>query len=303
MNILLHYDVIVKYLEKKDTFTKSQIDLNRDNLFNDPFNQIILSNKFIDLIDEQLTNSNINILGYYQSMIVELSDNHRIINLQSNIISNIEDEFSNLYNNATGRIFFTFVESPNPVFNNFQYNLCIIDNISIPNKDWILLELCAKKYFIVHFYHFADDSQINIFFNDIFSIHHNLQIINIVDDYMNFNSHNNFNFIRNNNIKINYFSTGMDPATRCPRQPYTQQKLQGNKSNIKNYFSQDSEYFVSNNRAYTHPRRILFENIILSPDIDFAQIKFANRNWFISVEYSQLTYRYIMNCLNTFTKI
>lgn len=273
MNFLVDKSLFITYLQSSLIRTKSKNVCNLIQVFENENNMLLLTKSMIDRIEDEI--KDIPALLYdFQSFVKSLNDSKRV--LSQNIMEDNEaEEIINIYNNNfKNDKLFVFIKKDNISYDIIREQCCIWDNISKPNKDWIILYIVSTGQINVRYTDFASDKQIEAFFVNYFNLSPISKDVIILDSYCNYYGLNIFNPIRNNGYKVCVYTSSFKKKEN--------EKVRLRKS-IKDHFSKSTTVKFSSDKTLLHERSVIIDNFILEVNHDFAEIKRKNKNWKIDI--------------------
>jgi hypothetical protein len=242
----------------------------------DERNKIKISSKYLEYIENYILTVHPDKIDLFNSFITQSVDNNQIISFKST--NNFEDENKELeycYNYEPSR--YTFLITKNEIFtDSVVLSVAVFDNISKPNKDWLILSLCSRQIVNVNYSHFSSQNGIINFFNCISTLSKSNEYIFITDRYFNVSSQSILNCFKGKKEKYKCYTTFKDQNDKNYK-----------RNSIKSFFGKrKTSVLFSTDKRITHSRQILIKNLLVETTHDFSEIHLKNKNWniYISID-------------------
>ncbi len=278
MQIALYNDFIIQFLISNSKDNKDKKDILRYNIFYNPNNTFTISQKYFDLIAHSLENSEL--YDDFTEIYVKMDDDARFNSVPCSATSiNIEQEFIHL-NNSIGTTGF-FLSITENKLSTVPQAVCISE-IAKPNRHWTLSNLAAHHNAIIDNCEFNCNPEIQSIFDDILNLPKSNQSIYYFDRYAakNIAKHTLFKAITKKGYPIEVY-------TYVPgKKGITQHELNKRKNKVISVFGNPCKFFFTYKKKLSHERKIMFNNLIIRVDVDFSEIKKANKTWEITIQYS-----------------
>lgn len=265
MKILFYKDLLIKFFVLQNLPDVYQKQMNKI-LYNEN-SEFIHSRKYLEHLKAEFGPGNENL---YQAIALRLIDSNGQVTTLNNS-PDFDSEFIQLNNLFVSKVLFKLAYNQTA----FQLtNLAILTNQNKPNFDWLVVQLAISHPYKVTLTcdDFSSNQQVTEYFDTIFSIYERLSEVFI------FNTHCNLDHDRLNSIIgkiVNYYTH------------YHRYDNLLNKRELIKTFGQRTKMYVALDNALAHGRRIVFENIIITPDNDFWNLDINASDWSIDVQYSQ----------------
>ncbi len=292
MDALLHWELIIKFLEyRNNPMVYDEAGDCVGRILYNPRNKFIFGNKYLAFINSELSTVMPAQKDIFQHLIIKkLHDQQRLR------ISTIEDDidesavlkfFNSLANKSKKHGFICL---------SFKYKTskcAALHEASIPNSQWLKKELSTNSQLTVWPYNFLTDSDICAFFDEILNLCPYKADVYIQDDYCNIRQHTLFRKVAMNDYSIRYYVSMGRPKDL--KKAFI--KLRQLKQNLQVVMGKKAKLFFSFDTKMKHPRRILFNNLILKVDNDFPALNKSNNGWNIDVYDDHVTYLKIIGDL------
>jgi len=290
MYLLIYADTWSAYFTNRNKITKELCADLRARAIENPHNKLVVSKKYIDLILEYFRENDTDCDGHLENIfglsIDNLINDDRTESFAGNNSATLSAEFTFLLENYPANVFLAICENKSKGLN--HKNLAYISDAKKPNLSWLKLSLAAnaeKDFFSVSYTDFANNNEIENFFTDLFQIPKKLTTISIQDTYLNFDKHQNFDFICKKEIEICYYTSGLEK--NIVGQEIKPQTLDSNWQKIKSKFGEPVKYYTTMDKTLLHQRALLFENIIIEPSHDFMKVNKENKSWRLNIQLSE----------------
>lgn len=263
MDILLHRDIIEKLILKKDIEKPALEEIH--SILRNPKSRFVHSKSYVEFLKDLIP---MEFRNEFLAIVTKFADSNGGVESSQSV--SFDDEFISLYNKSPSNIVLSIVyDDSSSELRNSVPNLAIFANKQKPNRDWLIIQLAMfhPNKITVYYRDFKSASEIQRFFESIFSIPKSTRRYYIFDRYRGMPEH--FDCIRQKN-QIYYYTIYNNALD------YDEIKL-------KEFFKR-LIIFTTRNPNLLHGRRIIFENFIISshhsfdmlmPDIDWElDIKF-----------------------------
>jgi hypothetical protein len=282
MELVLHKDFFVEYLSglHRQIPAKSKIDNLRYNIVNEPDNIIILSENYVDLISNELYESNSDYWDEFNVLINQLTIGNRNANRLTpnpNKVSS-QDEFIYLSQHTSSDFFISIVETQEAAVP-FAAD---ISQINTSNVHYALCNLASVRLASLEYLDFDTTNEIESFFNTIFSLPIHVNNIYYFDRYANHtNEHNCFNALCRKSYNVEVYTWGIDRG-----QILDPIRLRSLKTHIFACFQHPCKVAYTTDPELLHERRIFFNNLSIKLDNEFRWVTETNKAWSIELKYS-----------------
>ena len=268
MNITVAQCSLNAYFETRTLFTKNLLDSTRQRIIENPDNTYVLSRCFLIDLEKYFDEKN-PFHDEYTSFITELLDT-RSTSIECDP-SNQENSFEFLCNSyQSNNLHYGILEER---LHDTNVKMCIeIKKIAKPNKGFILSQLLQSQVCVFRYFDFADQTIINSFFNDIFTLSDRKSNVYIIDRQTNLN-HNLYDSLINPGSTLKYytFRLGMAEANF----------IRGK------FIGMNCEIYTTSTVDLLHERMVMYDNFIITSDEDPFNIDINRKTWSITVEYSR----------------
>ena len=207
--------------------------------------------------------------GYFQSLIRKLYDDDRIYSISNSGEKDFDLQLKEIISSIKLPIFFPLTLKKNDEIDSYIF----INDIGVNSRrNSIILNLLKKNEHTVSHIDFVDNTDINIFFEEVFSIPNNIRVFNI----FNRNLESKFLSLVKGS-RFNYYTLirGKDI-----------QYASEDKQELKKIIGSKLKIFFTTNPRIIHERKIIFENLIITIDNSFENILKEEPTWQIQITYS-----------------
>ena len=271
MKILTHKDLILGFLKQNLANKEHQKQIRQ--ILDNENSVFILSKKFFTFIREELTED---YLHEYERIVTKLSDSGVSVK-SSETSENFEDEILHIFSSLKDNVVVSIsCDQPSQEIQNAIPNIAILSQQQKPNYHWLVVNLAIlhPNSVQVRNYDFTEDSQVDIFFNDVFYIPRKIENVSIFDDACNL-KHKKFDFLskRRSDINVFYYTAKLENAS-------SQQRFKS----LQAIFN--AKMFGKPKGG--HEREINFEGIVIIPTNDFWMLNIKDdKKWTISILYNK----------------
>jgi len=256
----------VKAFSDFSYFNKSHLDIafNNDNNF-------VINKNIIDYVENSLTEEN---KDYFGTFLRELYDSNRFENCTSIDINNYKNSCLSFYTGSNKSLLIPIKTEENSEFTKTEFpNL--LDINSSEEFDKILKTLLMKSHIQICYQDFASNENINEYMSNIFSIPKH------VDEVYFFNRDISDRFLKNfRSKKINYYT-----LIKKPIRNYLNE-YRDTKNEFRRTISGRFKLYTIANNTLIHERKIFINNLCISFDNAFENIRIEEPTWEISISYS-----------------
>jgi hypothetical protein len=300
MVILAHPNIWVEYIKFKGKNIPSQNFMKLFNIIHNNENVFAYKytwNSFYEGILEQAQDDEIDYIDVFNNIIVDFSNNDKLILEYYDVISSNQD-FENCFN-LSDQLQFLLLNNQlalNPILEN--KGVLVLNKIVQPNRHWIYYSILISNqstHQSLDYRDFRSDFEIQNFIKCILNLKNpNNKKVFIQSDYLNYGAL--FELVKGKSI------------TYCSSQ-YSglnvkkSNELSTEKNSVRTYFGSNSSYRVSTNKGVLHPRAIFYNNIIITLNHDFPQISVVNSNWRITFHYCKKTYDEKLGIISNYKSI
>lgn len=298
MNILCHPEIWEKFINIKDSITKSENDLLLYNIFNNPNNLFIYKGKWKNVYIKYFNNvksKKYDFLDLFYHYIDLLNIDNRIIEDETELDLVTYDDFV-LYPTKSNIVNFV-------ILNNYTSNsksVILFEEIVKPNQHWLYFNLlnnnCLNNSILLYGCDFSSNEEIEKIINYIANIKNiGSGKIYIQSDYLNFG--NIFNEIIGK--KITYCTSrykGYD-IVKSPSE------LLIDLRKTKAYFGVNSSFKTTKDKDVLHPRTMICNNIVMIVTHDFPSVIYSNTNWHMTISLDKKLFEQIFLTTNDYDSI
>jgi hypothetical protein len=228
----------------------------------------------LDLLEAFFLSKGSRYSDFFQLFITNSFGQNRIISFSSETQSNSEEEIiKNCFEyNFNDYCFFVSKNENSIIETFFPHNICIIDNVLKPNRDWIILNILSGNTIELDHSNFPNQTSIVDFISLIPLLSKKENRIEIIDSYFNTGDHNLvYKYLKSTKSKTVCYSRIANGENKDLKR-----KL------IKDYFGKrKTTVLFSKDSKITHERKINIGNLVVEFTHDLAEIKPQNKNWTI----------------------
>ncbi|MCS3801432.1 hypothetical protein [Niastella sp. OAS944] len=244
---------------------------NNRKLFNIIYNSttsICLSRKFIDLIEENVSNRDA-----FQALIKELQDENRL-KIERTVPKNtLMQEFIEIAKTAKVPLLIPVtIKDVNNLIGIIPF-LTIFEHATPINRHWLIIELLSKNICNVSYQNFKTDKEIIKFFKEVFSIPKYITTVSIFDREQNTVY---LSSIKGKHIEFYTIQSGGKQNEHIRKQT---------KKQLINSLGGKVKLFYTSDPRKLHERKVIFENIILTIDNSLNNITVAEPTWELTITY------------------
>lgn len=292
MKILAYKDLILTYI-RQDYKTNEYKALIEKIIYNE--NSIFLySKKFIEFLAIEIDQSERSReLVRFNSFVTKIQNEHQdkrpIVRTPGNT-NNFDDEFLTIISTIQDKVLISIAcNQPSLEIQTQIPNIAVLSQQKKPNYHWLVVNLAILHPFTlsVDEIDFANDKQIDIFFDDLFSIPRKIGEVTIFDDYYNIDTHNKYAKIANHKDVYVYYCT--ENHYRYAKRPHPDRygNFNDDKYNILKKIFPKLELKTKNKGS--HARRIIFDGFIVNPDIDLDLLnKKDKKMWSVHIRFCEI---------------
>lgn len=280
MEILTHKNLILGFI-RQDLENKAHLKQIRQILENE--NSVFLSSKkFFSSIKEELGEE---YEEEYKRLFTKFSDFGNSIASSPNS-QNFDDEFIHLFTNTPSNVILALsLNDPSPAIKQAIPKIAVFTQQKKPNYHWLVVNLaiCSPFTLSVDEANFTTDSEIDTFFDDLFSIPKKIESVTIFDDYhKNVFTHNKYNKIKKE--KIYYCTSQKSEKNNTLIPPKEIYEFLTNNTEKKKF----TRVILKTIPLGSHTRRIIFEGFVVNPDIDLSSLNRTDKKmWSVHIRFSK----------------
>lgn len=278
MNVLIDKSMFITYLESCPLKTKTKDICNLIQIFENESNKLLFTESMIIRIEDEIKD-NPTLLYEFQSFINHLNYKNRALTQLISEKTEEEEIIKLCNNNLTNEHLFIIIKEKNTAYDTLNNQCCFWNNISKPNKDWIIFNLVSTGQINVRYSDFSNDKEINEFFGNYFKLSFDTKDITILDSYCNYYGLTLFDTIRNNGYKVSVYTSSF-------KKNETEKNLL--RTSIKKHFNKSTKIKFSSDKTLIHERSIIIGDFVLESNHDFAEIKRKNKNWKLDITLDTL---------------
>ncbi len=285
MKILTYKDLILTYI-RQDYADSEQKSLIKKIFYNE--NSVFLySKKFVLFLENEIDKSD-NSREYvrFQNFVDKIQkESQKKGNVKSaETSSNFDEEFLHIFSTTQDKVVVSIsCNKPNQEIQTQIPNIAVLSQQRKPNYHWLVVSLAILHPFTlsVDELDFKNNTQIDTFFDDLFSIPKKITSVAIFDDYYNVSGHNKYYKIaKQKDIYVSYYTVNH----------FNKTDYNGNLNNdkykiLKTVFP---KLELQTKNKGSHTRRIVFEGFIVNPDIDLDMLnKKDNKMWSVHITFNE----------------
>lgn len=265
MTILIGQDILEQCL---NTHTLNRDRSLLDIIFNKSL-KVCYTKKYIELIENSITNKDI-----FQTLIKELYDCNRLVNVNTNPQENFTKEFTTIIKHSKIDILIPVVyKNPKDSTLAQMNNLIILERANIKNKHWLAQELFSKNFCSLFYKDFKDSNDIGSFFKAFFSLMDSANEIYVFDREVTATL---LESIKGKRIK--YF-------TFLPRKSNIEYEKLVKRNELKEYLGGKLQLYFTNNKRLLHERKIILNNVSLTIDNSRNNLTAEEPTWEINIAF------------------
>lgn len=267
-NILLDYFDLIVPKQKNDEQKSLQASIENSN------NKIKISSEYLKILEDFFKSKGTHYYDFFQTFITNIVAENRVISFNLNTASTKEDDIileSFNYNLND----YSFIISK---FNNHYLlqkessNICVFENISKPNKDWLVLNILSGDTVDVDYSNFQTQKAVSDFVSTWPLFSKKIAKIEIIDSYFNVGNHNLiYSNLKSSKSKIKCYSRVLNGEDKTLKRRVVKDFFGKRKTSVS--FSSDTKI--------THERKISIGKLIIEFTHDPAEIRPQNKNWTI----------------------
>ena len=242
----------LKYLYSRNNFQKSDKDRLRQNIFETKNNLIVFNVDFVNAIEE-IIDVDHELRDVSNQFIKKIIDNIGEISLKAEVKSDTTRSdliFAQLCKTKTYDDIVIGLSEDKDGIDGFD-KVLNLSNVYRGNKNYIFSKLLTNEVCLVRHSDYNSRQDIISTFETIFKIYDKLEIVNIIDRYVNLN-HNLYNYLIQASPQINYFTLRADGSSNI---------------SLKRKF-QKYQIYNTNNPDHIHERSIIITDLIVTIDED-----------------------------------
>lgn len=260
--------LIIPFFDILETCTDlsnfSQDKLIFDLIYNQK-NTICFSRNYIELIETSISNKDA-----FQSLIVELNDQNRLLISKVKPSNSIESEFIEIASKEQIPLLFPLILKNNSDITTKINFVTILNDLKLKSRNWLIVELLTKRICNLSYLDFKNQTELLEFINVIFSVP------NIIKEVCIFNREQDISFLKTLKGKHVKYYTLLNYKTSYHEKQSLKKDLQRNISGkLKLYYTSD--------KRILHERKIIFEDIIVTIDNSFNNLEVKEPTWEIII--------------------
>lgn len=293
MILAIHPQTWIEFYNNHSKVSLGAFDLLLHSSICNNKNQIAFSGKWLQFFQEYfIAKSNVkkNYKDIFDATLTELSDNNRIIPVDSKSISNTAELFESFTSSTTMNIMLCVDVNDVPP-NSCPDGVAFYKKIKEPNRNWIYFALAAgNEFFDTTLWpnNFKSNQSISVFFEDLISLKNpSDDKIYLQSDYQHFGDI--FSLLKGK--KIIYHTSGIK---------LSETQKQAIRQSVKYYFGPNATTKFSTNIKLLHPRLFCYSNVVVKIDNDFNNIDVNSSNWKLTFQYCAKTSCDVKNNLGKF---
>lgn len=259
----------LKYLYSRNNFQKSDKDRLRQNIFETKNNLIVFNVDFVNAIEE-IIDVDHELRDVSNQFIKKIIDNIGEISLKAEVKSDTTRSdliFAQLCKTKTYDDIVIGLSEDKDGIDGFD-KVLNLSNVYRGNKNYIFSKLLTNEVCLVRHSDYNSRQDIISTFETIFKIYDKLEIVNIIDRYVNLN-HNLYNYLIQASPQINYFTLRADGSSNI---------------SLKRKF-QKYQIYNTNNPDHIHERSIIITDLIVTIDEDPMYLEHRD-TWTITMQIS-----------------
>jgi hypothetical protein len=288
MNFLCHPNIWLFFNESVEKLTNSNEELLLINLMKNSANNFVYNSDIQGFYNKELgkiDSERYDLDDVFSNFLLELQAVDRLVSEDNTTAIDCDDDLLDSFIKSIKTNFLLVKKEEAVKKNPSKKGVAIFDNINKPNRHWIYYSVLAcngRSTATVMFSDFNKDDEISEFIENLLIMKNPLsRKPHIQTDYMNFG--NIFKNLRGKHII--YCTSKYNGHTLKSAATLT-----NDKDRVKAYFGTNSSFKVSQDKSILHPRTIIYNNMVITLNHDFDQIKVENKNWNITITCCKDTY-------------
>lgn len=279
MILIPEVESFIRYIETRGKIRKSDIELLRQNIFENHTSKFVFDINFINSVEEIIDEDSEyrDESNMYLKSLIDGCEEDLSIHYESELSSTDSDLiFENLCNYTNGNCLMIGISESKEELEDFK-NILNLNNVVKVNKNFILSKLIANEVCQIRHTNIENNQDIIQLLEFIYNLYNNIENVIIIDRQANLN-HNLYDGLIEKTPLFKYYklyANGTDAIAI--------------KAKLLNY-----ELYSTNDEDLIHERNVIFNDLIITLDEDPFNIEHRS-TWIITIEISQTTVTDITN--------